>query len=499
MSRDLMDALAREAAHGAALYDARADVDDAVVAPARRRVRRARRTEAVGALALSAAVVVGGVLAVDAWRPAEEAPIAPAQPQETAPAAPTGWLTADSVEVVAPRERDVPGEAGWQEAMLCDNAPRVEEPGEAEGPSLTFTECEAVWLDRTLLELSAAGVRAEGDGGLAVEWLLRNVSGQDMEYNASGVTTAVVADLDGAAPDPLVTHNGVVSESLWASGSARLAAVTNLATASMLAADSRTGGSTAFGAAELAAAGYQPLVDGVAAGTVTPTVTLQVHLPVLDVDGRELWVELESDPSAAADAPPALPEDVFADLAPRTRGQVRWDAQPALDCRVPAGENPRAGAAAPAAAPDCEAVWIPGERPLVSIGQVDFLVNEVEGTTTVTWRVRNDTDGTLSLDQAGSAMTLETDPDATASAPPTDVAAGPLVAATRWTSDTTRWGFLSEESDVVLVAPGTTVGGEAVFEGTEQPSGLFSVLIRVARADDGDYSRELLLELSWEG
>ncbi|WP_062463952.1 hypothetical protein [Demequina soli] len=502
MSNELMESLARQAESGGALYDTR-PVDDAVVAPARRRVRRARTMRAVGTVGVTALVLAGVTAAALQWDGGRHH-VAPALPTQDA----TPALRAD--DLLHGMSTRVRGETSTaQAATVCYLAdgknPWVEDNYKVS--TTVFDNCPAMWIGTShLIELESTTVVVGGGGSIRVEYLVTNTSSDPLMIDPVGSTVALLTAPDAVVTLPSTADGQYVGTSLWQSDTTRSAEMGGDSGPIRLEPGAHYEGATTYTAQVLRGSDANDIAQRFSAGELDATVTVQLRIAPDGTPGtRELFLEASETLAASGTVTPS--SWVFDGLEPRTPGETRDDAQAALDCRVGGDQNPRTQEPLDAdtlgTSPTCDAVWIPGGKEL-RLSSLDFAVNGTSRTLEVSWTLENATAAALSLDRASTALLMETDPSTPAGESTWFQAdtAGGVSGDTLWQSHTTRHGFLTNltAADGQLM-PGGTLEGTHTFEGYDAPpdGATYSVLIRVARDDDANGDRELLLEVPWEG
>ncbi|WP_062467625.1 hypothetical protein [Demequina maris] len=491
MSNELMDSLARQAETGGTLYDGRGGVDDAVVAPARRRVRRARTMRAAGTLGVTALVLAGGVAAALEWQ-GQRGEIAPAI--TTVPDTHDG-ITADDLRVGTTARTLDDGRTG-QAGILCTMA--VKDNPYAGADFSRADSCPAVWVaDEPLVELTRADVVVDGDGTVHVSWELANASGDPILVDEGTLSIALASD-----PDRVMSGEGytagdrqLIAPSLWSDTTNRVVQMEGDTSSATLAPGGTLAGDATLDPQMFTGLGTDGLLEGLSGGSIEPTLTLQVRIPPAGDPGtRELFLEASAVASTTGSMDPV--SAAFEGLEPRIQGETRDDAQEALVCHVGEADNPRfqpddGDGIASWSTPTCEAVWIPGGKRLeltdVGITQQDKFTSVFQ------WSATNVSGRTLDLDEASMGVSIDLG----------DVgyvmnSDGVSVGWTPWNGDSTRHALLSSESDPLSLDPGNPIAGEKTFERDDKALDAHgAVFVRVVREDDEDGTRELLLELPW--
>ncbi|WP_062291036.1 hypothetical protein [Demequina phytophila] len=492
MSNELMDSLARQAEAGGTLYDARGGVDDAVVAPARRRVRRAHTLRAAGTLGVTALVLAGGLTAVLEWQ-GDRGTVAPAVTD--VPKVDPDALTADDLRPDSTARTLDDGRTG-QTGILCSMP--VKDNPYAGADFSRADSCPAVWVaDLPLLEVTRADVTLDGDGTVHIAWVLANTSDSAITVDEGTLSIALLSDPDAAMTAEGYTSGDrqLIATSLWSSEEDRVVQMEGDSSRVTLRSGDTIEGAATLDPQMFSGLGTGGLLDGMSDGTIEPTVTLQVRVPPAgDAGTRELFLEASAVATTTGTMDPASAS--FEGLEPRVEGETRDDAQEAVVCHVGEADNPRfqpddGDGVANWSTPTCEAVWIPGGKQLelsdVSISEIDKFSSVID------WSATNVSGRTLDLDNASMGVSINLG----------DVgyimnSGGTSVGWNPWNSDGTRHALLSSESDPIALAPGAELSDEKMFE--TDPKTLDapgSILIRVVREDDQDGTRELLLELPW--
>ncbi|WP_062386015.1 hypothetical protein [Demequina iriomotensis] len=485
MSNELMESLARGAEAGGELFDARVA---GVVGPARSRVRRARTMRGVGAAGVAAIAVAGVAIGASAWG-GDRTEIAPADPTPTAAAVTAEDLRWDT----APRVR---GEAGTgQAALVCEFDAVSDNPWGEQFEGSLADSCGAVWVgDAPMLEVSAASVTVAGDGAVSVTWQLTNTTDEALLVDEAGTSLAFTTDPDGEGTGIAMTDGGIVATSLWSGDTERTAHMEGESRIVRLApGDSLTGAST-FAPDQLDGPGFASPLEELADGTLDATLVVQVRIPPAGAVGtHELLLEASATVPATGTLDPVTP--AFDGLEARAPGETRADAQAALACHIGDAANPRVNGAPDNdgepgwSSPLCPTVWIPGGpqievTELSASGDTDYL--------DIAWTLRNVSDGTLSLDRAAMGIAVEIDGAGWMSTSE-NTSVG-------WTGEGDHYAFLASETDVVVLQPGETLSGIGHASGRElADADRAFITIRVAREDDANGARELVLEAQWDG
>ncbi|MDN4476955.1 hypothetical protein QQX09_13935 [Demequina sp. SYSU T00192] len=492
MSNELMESLARQAETGGALYDGRGGVDDAVVAPARRRVRRARTMRTAGTLGVTALVLAGGVAAALEWQ-GQRADVAPAITD--VPVVDPDAITADDLRA-GTMERTLDDGRTGQAGVLCTMT--VKDNPYAGANFSRADSCPAVWVaEAPLVELTRADVVVGGDGTVRVAWELANVSGGPIAVDRGTIGIAITSE-----PDRVMSGEGytagdrrLIAPSLWSDRGKRVVQMEGDSDLLALGTGDLLDGDVVLDPQMFTGLGTEGLLEGMSDGTVHPTVTLQVRVAPAGAAGTdELFLEASAVATTTGSMDP-VPVS-FEGLEPRTRGETRDDAQEALVCHVGEAENPRfqpddGDGMANWSTPTCEAVWIPGGR-LLELTDVG-IAQQGEHTSVFQWSAVNVSGRALDLDEASAGVSIDLGDVGYVSN-----SDGVSVGWTPWNDDSRRHALLSSASEPVTVAPGDPITGEKTFERDDKALDAHgAVFVRVVREDDEDGTRELLLELPW--
>ncbi|WP_062522657.1 hypothetical protein [Demequina silvatica] len=491
MSNELMDSLARQAEAGGTLYDGR-DMDDAVVAPARRRVRRAHTLRAAGTLGVTALVLAGGLTAVLEWQ-GGRGTVAPAV--TNVPDVDPDALTADDLRARTTARTLDDGRTG-QAGILCSMP--VKDNPYAGSDFSRADDCPAMWVaDQPLLEVTRADLTLDGDGTVHIAWELANTSDESITVDEGTLSIALTS-----APDRVMDGEGytagdrqLIAPSLWTSAEERVVQMEGETSRVTLRPGDVLDGDATLDPQMFTGLGTEGLLTGISEGTVAPTVTLQVRVPPAGDPGtRELFLEDSAVVITTGTMDPVSAS--FEGLEPRLQGETRDDAQEALVCHVGEADNPRFavedGEDVPAwSTPTCEAVWIPGGKQLelteLTISQADEFSSELY------WNAANVSGRELELDEASMAASIDL-----GDAGYIMNSGGVSVGWSPWDTDRTRKGALTSASSRAFLPAGAELTGSKTFERDPETKGAdISILIRVVREDDEDGTRELLLELPW--
>ncbi|WP_062317897.1 hypothetical protein [Demequina maris] len=470
MSADLEDALARRARAGIDLYDARS-----LASPVHGRVRRRRTMRGLGTGAVATVVVLAGALGAVALGSASPT-VDPAttSPSPSVSASASGDLL-PGIVTAEDLLASTAGADGGQLALLCTPArPR---------------ECDELIVGASpLLDLVRTGTSVEVDAGHVayVAWTVRNISDQRIRIDKAWETPVVITE--SGVQDPLATLAGLGSE---------------------LPADPVD---LAPGDAS-AGAGTIDLVDGPAIKPGT-AVNLEMLVPVPFADPaetRELWLRVISPDWVNASEvesirnSPLYAEDLREGALTRHREDYDLgSAQTALDCVLDGADNPRtsSGGLDPFA-PRCEALVVNAVAPLLTLTKAIFEVDEASGTLTVRWTAQNTSGKRLRIDTGGASVAIEDAGDASGPAWTSMSSAGSIASSgSLWTTDTTRKALLRSTSVVETVEPWQLFAGSATLDldaAGDFAAAHTSVQVRVASRSDLDGSRELVLEVPWNG
>ncbi|WP_062308080.1 hypothetical protein [Demequina subtropica] len=488
MSNELMESLARGAGEGGDLFESRAAW---VVDPARSRVRRARTMRGVGLAGVAAVAVVGGVI-VASTLGGRGTDVAPADPTPTGAA-----LTADDLRWdTSPRVR---GEAVTGQAAVECTFDYVKANPWSDGHSGSVTDnCAALWVgDAPLLEVSEASAEMAGDGAVTVRWTVTNTSGTAITVDPAATHLLLTGDPDGVSSGLSLVDEATVAASPWSSDTERFVAMDGATGPMRLEPGDGFSGRSVLSPDDLDGPGFTSLVDSFASGAADATVTLQVRVPPAGaVTTSELFLEAETSVPVTGTLDPVSP--ALEGLEPRVAGESRDDAQAALLCHVGDADNPRTNGAGRGSdgepvitSPLCPTVWVPGGQQL-EFTRLLFASEPDAGMIPATWTLTNVSDEPLTLDRAAMGIIVEIDGAGWMSSTENTTVGWPA-------EGDERYGYLSSESDVVTVEPGGTVTGEATLDvGEIEGADRFYVTIRVARDDDENGARELVLETEWE-
>ncbi|WP_062528878.1 hypothetical protein [Demequina rhizosphaerae] len=494
MSNELMESLARQAETGGALYDGRGGVDDAVVAPARRRVRRARTMRAAGTLGVTALVLAGGVAAALEWQGGRDR-VAPAI--TSVPHTPDAihGITADDLratEAARTRGETLPGQA----AAVC-TYDEVTNPFSGDVGGVAYN-CPAVWIgDAPLLDLSAAAT-VEPDGAVDVTWTLINVSDEALVVDRDAITLGLLAEPDAIVESTTGGDDTTVALSLWTSDAERfVSAQSGTEPVSLEPGETLDGGSLLL-PQTLGETTVDGMVEAMADGTLDPTVTLQVRIPPAGLGwaADELFLEASTTVASTGTLDPISP--AFVDLEPRTRDEVRADAQAAFSCWL-GRENPRTGEERLDDAywtnARCDAAWIPGV-PQVTLTDLALTERDEYNDVVATWTVTNVSDRDVSIDARSAGLNIDL-----GDVGGVTMSGGTTIGWTGWSQDgRARYVDLPAVSEPVTLGPGGELHGEHHF--MQEPglkSAEVTLTVRVVRDDDENGDRELFLELPWAG
>ncbi|WP_062298121.1 hypothetical protein [Demequina maris] len=472
MSADLEDALARRARAGIDLYDARS-----LASPVHGRVRRRRTVRGLGTGAVATVVVLAGALGAVALGSASPT----VDPATTSPSPSVSASASGDLLPGVVTAEDLLGTVGGagadggQRAYLCTPAaPR---------------QCDEVTVGQEpLLEIVRTGTSVEVDAGHVayVMWTVRNAGDQRIRIDKAWETPVVVTESD--AQDPLATLAGL--------GSELPADPVDLAPGDA---------SAGAGTIDLDA---RPAIE---AGTAV-NLEMLVPIPFADpTEKRELWLRVTSSDwvnAAAVESirsSPLYAEDLREGAV--TRHSEDYDlgsAQTALDCVLDDADNPRtsSGGLDPFA-PRCEALVVDAVAPLLTLTEATFDVDEASGTLTVRWIAQNTSGKRLRIDTGGASVAIEDADDGSGSAWTSMSSAGSIVSSgSLWTSDAMRKALLRSTSVVETVEPWQLFAGSATLdldEAGDFAAAHTSVQVRVASRSDLDGSRELVLEVPWNG
>ncbi|WP_062312578.1 hypothetical protein [Demequina rhizosphaerae] len=494
MSNELMESLARQAETGGALYDGRGGVDDAVVAPARRRVRRARTMRAAGTLGVTALVLAGGVAAALEWQ-GQRADVAPAITDvPDAPDEVTGITSDDLLTDTAARTRGetLPGQA----AALC-SYDETANPFSGDVGGVAFN-CPAVWVsDAPLLDLSASAT-VEPDGAVDVTWTLTNVSDDALVVDRDAITLGLLTEPDAIVESTTGGDDTTVALSLWTSDSERfVSAQSGTEPISLEPGETLDGGSLLL-PQTLGETTVDGMVEAMADGRLDPTVTLQVRIPPAGLGWAtdELFLETSATVAPTGTLDPVSP--AFVDLEPRTRDEVRADAQAAFSCWL-GRANPRTGDEQLDDGywtnAQCDAVWIPG-GPQVALTDLTLTERDQYNDVVATWTITNISDHDVAIDATSAGLNIDL-----GDVGGITMSGGTTIGWTGWSEDgTRRYVDLPAVTEPVRLGPGGELYGEHHFmqePGLKKAS--ITLTVRVVRDDDSNGDRELFLEVPWNG
>ncbi|WP_062515848.1 hypothetical protein [Demequina gelatinilytica] len=488
MSNELMESLARGADAGGDLFDSRVS---SVVDPARSRVRRARTMRGVG-LAGAATVAAVGIAVGASTLGGRGTDVAPADPTPTGTALTANDLRWDT----APRVR---GEAGTGQAAVECTFDHVKANPWSDGHSGSVTDdCAALWVgDAPVLEVGEATVEIAGDGAVTVRWTVSNASDTAITVDPAATTLLFGTDPDAVSTGISLVDDATVALGPWSDDTTRHVTMDGDTSPMRLEPGGTFSGTSLLSPDDLDGPGLPSLLDDLTSTTGQATITVQVRIPPAGaVSTSELFLEAETTVHPTGTLDPISP--ALEGLEARTAGEIRDDAQAALLCHVGDADNPRTSTSREGddggpwlTQPLCPTVWVPGGQQL-ELTRLLFASEPNAGMIPVTWTLTNVSDQALRLDRAAMGIVVEIDGAGWMSSTENTTVGWPA-------EGDERYGYLSSESDVVTVEPGGTVTGEATLDvGEIEGADRFYVTIRVARDDDENGARELVLETEWE-
>lgn len=505
----LEEALARREQAGLTEYG---DRDDALVTPARSRVRRARTMRTAGWGAAAVAVVGVAVAAIVVAPSAGDRAVEPAGPDGD----PSGSVVR-AEELLAGAALRTPGlqvDDVRQDALRCDVGAESNPWARADSaPGVYGAECDAVrvgdeQLVRLVPEETTVRVdRTDARAAFTVDWTLQNVSADTtvaVDRGAAVAGLVVGRDTVGTA-GPSISNRGFWTASAWLSPSTRLGLLVSDTDPIALAPGETLSGSTVLEwTASDTSSGDEALM-AIAFGGAYPDVTVQLRvLPAGAAGDTELLLEATSltRPEIVVDDAPdgVVADDLLGALRERTREMAdALDAQPVLRCEPEPGLDPRWGELdQDGLNVACRSFWA-SDSPMLELTDLTFTVDGDE--LDVDYGVRNVAGYPLALDLGATAVAVSTAPEAVpGQGRSVNVDGAALWGDQLWLSNTERYGLIRRAPDVTMLADGGMYAGEARFPLDAVPadgSGEWSVQVPLSAQAGAEEA--LLLEVVWDG